>query len=74
MNPILTKEGCPTPFEVPVKKLRKASLGPELERSEIHEADLDRLRSIYSIPDDFRMTIPGSDNKVVSSSWVHRLL
>lgn len=65
----LVEEGHPAPSTAPsttIKCHRMASLGPELERSEIHEIDLNRLRSMYVIPDDFRITILGPNNRVVS--------
>lgn len=45
---------------------RRASLGLELERSLTQEADLDRLRAKYAIPDEFRMTVPYLDERVIS--------
>lgn len=45
VNPIPTKKGCPNFFEVPIRRYKRATLGPEYERSKIHEAYLERLRN-----------------------------
>lgn len=56
----------PPATPIAVKCHMRASLGPQLERSEIYEVDLERLRVEYFIPDDFRMTILSLDDRVVS--------
>lgn len=68
MNPILTKEGHLAPFEVPPKWHRRAFLGSKLVRSEIHKADLERLRNEYYVPDNIRITILDLDDRVVFPS------
>lgn len=68
VNPVPIEEGCLVPSKVPVKQHRRASLGPELERFEIQEANLERLRKMYYVPKDVRMTILGPSDRVVSPS------
>lgn len=61
------EEGHPTPFAAPVRHNRRAFLGPEQEMSKIKEADLKKLKDKYSILDSIRMTISGSNNRVLFS-------
>lgn len=66
-----TNEGHPILLAISsttVKRHTRASLGLELERSKIQEADIDRLRSMYSILDDFKLTFPQLDDIVVFPS------
>ena len=54
----LVREECQVPSDIPAKCHRSTSLGPELEKFVIREADLRTLMDRYFILDNIRLTIP----------------
>lgn len=71
-DPHLVEEGHLAPIIAIARPYRRASLGPDKQKSSIREKDLRRLRDKYFIFDDIRLTIPGLKELVLSPplEWI----